>query len=138
MAKKGRPTDYRPKFCEMLINHMSKGYSFESFAGLDEVATTFQTLYAWVAKNEDFLEAKLKGKAKSLMKWEKDGIEGIFDIEETDKITGITTKKKLNAAVYRLQMRNRFGWQDGSSGPSKTDEKVEKPKLIIQRAEKNE
>ena len=31
----GRPTKYKPEYCEMLIEHMSEGLSFESFRRCD-------------------------------------------------------------------------------------------------------
>jgi hypothetical protein len=113
---------------------MKKGYSFESFAGLDEVNTSFRVLYDWLKAHPDFLHAKEEGMAKSLYKWETDSIKGLYDIEEWDKSTNIVHKKKLNAAIYRLNMINRFKWADSAANINKKIELEEKPKrLIIER-----
>lgn len=42
--------------CELLIEHMSNGYSFEAFGGVVRVSR--QTLYTWVGKYKEFAEAK--------------------------------------------------------------------------------
>lgn len=52
----GQPTKYKSEYCEMMINHMAEGYSFEAFAGLIKVNKT--TLYTWLALHKDFKEAK--------------------------------------------------------------------------------
>lgn len=47
---------YKPELCDELINHMSKGYSFESFAGVINV--TRSLLYIWLDEYPEFKEAK--------------------------------------------------------------------------------
>lgn len=58
----GQPTKYKPEYCEMLINHMAEGLSFESFAGL--ISVNYDTLYEWNKVQPDFSEAKKAGNAK--------------------------------------------------------------------------
>ncbi len=57
----GRPTEYKPEYCERLLAHMAQGLSFEGFAG--EVRVSFQTLYSWRDKYPAFLEAMLEGRS---------------------------------------------------------------------------
>lgn len=52
----GRPTAYKPEYCEMLLQHCEEGYTFEAFAGRLRVCT--QTLYNWEKEHPEFLEAK--------------------------------------------------------------------------------
>ncbi len=54
-AKEGRPTDYDPKYCEMIIAHCSKGKSVNSFA--NKVKTTPHTLWNWQKKHPEFFDA---------------------------------------------------------------------------------
>ena len=70
----GRPTSYKPEYCDMLIRHMRSGLSFESFAGV--VGVSKQTIYDWEKVNPEFLDAKKKGAALSNLFWEKIGING--------------------------------------------------------------
>src|ERR1700721_1643199 len=66
--KIGRPTDYRPEYCDALIAHMREGYSFESFGA--NVGAHKQTLYTWAEVHPDFADAKKEGTALSLKFYE--------------------------------------------------------------------
>lgn len=97
----GRPTDYQPEFCQQLIEHMTKGYSFESFAGIVSVAR--RTLYLWADAHEEFMHAKDIGQGKCQVTWESIGIEGIWNEEG---------QRTLNIGIWVFNMKNRFGWTD--------------------------
>ncbi len=60
----GRPTEYKPEYCDKLIEHMEKGNSFWSFAA--ECGVSMETISNWTHKYPDFLEAKRVGVAKLL------------------------------------------------------------------------
>lgn len=60
----GRPTKFKPEYCDMLIDHMSKGYSFESFGAVISVDRT--TLYHWETLFKDFSHAKGIARNKQL------------------------------------------------------------------------
>lgn len=104
----GRPTSYEERFCEMLIDHMAQGFSYESFAGL--VGVSKQTIYDWEKANPQFLYAKKIGVEKSRLFWETQGIEGIYTTEtfEQDENGSRSTKKALNSSVWIFNMKNRF------------------------------
>ena len=99
MAKVGRPSKYDVKFCQQLIDHMTQGYSFESFAGLCEVNK--DTLYEWAKVQPDFSEAKKLGFEKSRLFWERVGIDQ-------------SVEGKGNSTAYIFNMKNRFPaeWRD--------------------------
>lgn len=65
----GRPTKYKKEYCQMLIDHMAQGYSFKSFAGI--ITTDEATIARWVLEFPDFCAAKMIGKAKERVIWEK-------------------------------------------------------------------
>lgn len=94
----GRPTLYDPKFCEMLVEHMSKGFSYESFAGV--VSVSLDTLYNWEHLNPDFSEAKKIAVNKCRIFWEQTGIHGAWG------------GKAFQPAVWIFQMKNKFKWTD--------------------------
>lgn len=83
----------------MLIQHMAKGLSFESFAA--ECGVHFDTLYEWVKKNPEFSEAKKIAQAQSLGVWENIGLQGVKGM-----IPG------FNVAAWIFNMKNRFKWTD--------------------------
>jgi hypothetical protein len=106
----GRPTDYEPRFCEMLIKHMAEGYSFESFAA--EVMSTKKTLYSWAERHPDFLNSKEIGTDLSRKYWEKLGKNHILNVTMggDEKVKS----KSLNSSVWIFNMKNRFPqeWRD--------------------------
>ncbi len=105
----GRPTKYDPRYCEMLIEHMASGLSYESFAGV--LGITRATLYNWEIHGE-FLDAKEIGSQRNLLFWEKAGNEGLWDqTEYNDEGKPIRTKK-INATVWIFSMKNRHKWRD--------------------------
>jgi transposase len=111
----GRPTIYKQEFCDLLIDHMEKGYSYESFAGL--LGVSKQTIYDWEKANPEFLDSKKRATEKSRLFWEKVGIENIVNIEtmEKDESGSFTAvKKSLNSAAWIFNMKNRFkdDWKD--------------------------
>lgn len=109
----GAPPKYKEEFCELLIEHMSEGFSFESFAGV--VGCCMKTLDNWALEYPDFLRAKAEGRQRSLFWWEKQGHKGLFSME------GVS----LNPTVYRMNMINRFKWKDKAEEEKKIDLSVE-------------
>lgn len=95
----GRPTNYKPEYCEALIKHCSEGLSFESFAA--QVSTTSDVLYDWVEKHEEFASAKKEGLALALEFYEKIGRNGMLG-----KLPG------FNVTAWIFTMKNRFKWRD--------------------------
>jgi len=111
----GRPTTYEDRFCDLLIDHMTKGYSFESFAAITD--TCKDTLYEWVKVHIEFSDAKKRATDKSRLFWEKVGIENIVNIETMEKDESgnfNAVKTSLNSAAWIFNMKNRFkdDWKD--------------------------
>jgi hypothetical protein len=95
----GRPTNYKPEYCDLVVEHMSQGLSFETFGHV--VKAHKQTLYEWTEKFQEFGDAKKRGELASQIFWERIGIAGT-----TGKL------KNFNAASWIFNMRNRFGWRN--------------------------
>ena len=96
----GRPTKYKEEYCQKLIDHMSKGYSFESFAG--EIEVSREVLYDWCDKHEQFLHSKNIAFDKCQLFWEKMGMSGMW----SDK------QQSFNASMWIFSMKARFKWSD--------------------------
>lgn len=96
----GRPTLYREKYCEDVIEWMAQGFSFESFAG--KIGVSVETLYEWTRRHPPFSEAKKIAFAKCSVYWEKAGREGLWG----DK------NNVFNSSVWIFNMKNRFKWKD--------------------------
>lgn len=93
-ARVGRPTLYKPEYCQMLIEHMARGGSFEGFAGTIRVSS--EVLYDWIERHSEFLQAKKEGFAASRKFWEQTMAD-----QATGKINGSST-----ALIFAL--KNRF------------------------------
>lgn len=66
---------YEPRFCQMLIDHMSQGKSFESFGATAKVGR--RTLFDWLEKHQDWKEAKERGEMAALSFFETRLMAGI-------------------------------------------------------------
>ena len=51
----GRPTDYRPEYCDQVIAFMAQGYSLTAFAG--SILVSRETIYAWGRAHREFADA---------------------------------------------------------------------------------
>ena len=125
----GRPTVYKPEYCEMLIQHMKEGLSFEAFGGV--TGHSKQTLYEWIEKFPEFGDSKRRGELLSQLWWEKIGVERL--ISQSWHQGG---SKALNASVWIFNMKNRFGWRDRHDIEHTGDIGVS-PKDILELMKKN-
>jgi len=64
----GRPTDYKPEYCEQVIQAGRDGYSLTAFAGMIGVARS--TINHWAGLHEEFSEALETHKAVRAVWWE--------------------------------------------------------------------
>lgn len=90
---------FEEQYCEMLIEHMSRGLSFQSFAG--KIGVCKKTLDNWVARHDSFLRAKEIGRAKGLLYDElllTNGTEG--------KVRG------YNISAHKWKMANMYRWTE--------------------------
>jgi hypothetical protein len=117
MSATGRPSKFKPEYCERLIQHMSEGLSFRSFAG--EIDVCFDTLYEWEKVHKIFSDAKRLGVAKSLLTWERIGL-----------------ADEMSTGTYCFNMKNRFPdeWKDRHDVVQQTTHKSDDS--VLELAEK--
>lgn len=65
----GRPTTYKPEYCQAVIEHMSDGASLTSFAA--SIDCSRSTIGEWMNANPEFSAAVKIGKSKCAQWWEK-------------------------------------------------------------------
>jgi hypothetical protein len=96
-----RPSDYKPEYCDKLIQHMSTGHSFESFGAV--VGCGRRTLFDWAEKHEEFKEAKKQAEEKALK---------FFEDRLAGKLAGVEVKgfdpKKVDTTLLIFAMKTRF------------------------------
>lgn len=91
---------YEEHFPDLLVEHMSKGLSFDTFAAT--VGVTARALYQWCSMYKRFAAAKEKGAIAMQLWWEKAGMKGMLAPQDF----------KFNATVWIFTMKNRFGMRD--------------------------
>ena len=121
-TKRGAPTLYRPEYCQLLIDHMAKGFSFESFGA--EVNCGSSTVVSWL-KHKDFQIARQKAQVLNRKFWEDLGIKGT-----RGEIKG------FNVASWVFNMKNRFHWRN--EVVVKDERKVESVTIELPTAKKAE
>ena len=107
--KPGRPTKFKPEYCQMLEKHMEEGLSFEAFGGLIRVAK--QTLYTWAEQYPEFLDAKRVGESLARLFWEKRARDEMYSETFKDD-QGMTVSKAPSAPIMIFNLKNRLGWRD--------------------------
>ena len=106
----GRPSLYRPEFCEQISDAMAEGLSLEAAASACGIGP--RTAFRWQDEYDEFRQAVEDGRARSLLFWERRAI-------------GLAKGEPGNAAVVTLGLKNRSraasGWHDAQrlehSGP---------------------
>lgn len=114
----GRPSEYKEEYCKMLIDHMSKGYSFMSFGA--DVSCGRTTLYEWVDKYPEFAAAKKEGEARALKFLESRAVGKIAG----QKIAGFDPKMS-DTAMLIFMMKTRFHKEYGEKKPELDEDEVE-------------
>ncbi|MGD0252390.1 MAG: hypothetical protein ABSC01_06795 [Verrucomicrobiota bacterium] len=123
---KGRPTLYKPEYCERVIELGRQGQSLHQMSA--DLDVSFVTLTAWRDKYPEFQAAITRARELSQAWWEDLGQKGCTD-------------RDFNAQAYRLQMINRFpdSWRDKTdlahSGLLNTNTPVERMSADDVRAE---
>ena len=128
----GHPTDYKPEYCDLVIEHMKKGKSVRSFAALCDVC--FKTVYNWMDKFPEFLSAVERGKQYAYAWWEEQGINGLYDSSIVETASdGTVTKSftKINVRVFELFMHNMFDWSKKETVEQKTELKVDTDSIAV-------
>ena len=78
----GRPSKYKPEYCDEIIELSAQGFHFCEIAGRWRIAE--ETLNAWAREMEDFAEAKAIAKTVAKAYWlgelKEVAIEGDFQI----------------------------------------------------------
>ena len=92
---RGRPTVYRPEFCERVIEMGKNGYSIASMAS--ELDVDKATILRWRDEHEEFRTALSKALVHAQHWWERTGVLGMLE-----------GGKGFNALVWKVSMQARF------------------------------
>lgn len=89
----GRPSEYRPAFCDQVVDLGKEGKSKAQMAAAFDVSR--QTIDNWAVAHPEFLEALSRAETHAQAWWEAKGVEGL-------------EKPGFNAAVWKKSVEARF------------------------------
>lgn len=93
----GRPTDYRPEFCEKAIELGTEGKSYAQMAAVFGVAR--KTIYEWAKVHPEFSDAIACARDLALAWWEDQAQSGLWETPEG---------QRLNPQLWSRSMAARF------------------------------
>ena len=111
----GRPTKYKPEYCQLFDEFMSKGKSVKQFAAHLKVRR--ETIYQWAKDNEEFSNIFTQAKEYAEAYWE-------------DELQTMMYDRNINAPLAKLYFANRFGWTDRPK--EEEAPKQEQQKVVIE------
>ena len=107
----GRPTLYRPEYCQRAIEFMGQGYSVTALAG--HLGISKDTIYDWITTHRTFADAINMGRSARVTALEA-------KLLNTSKGVGVT------AAIFALKNADPDEWQDRYNTESKVNVRVER------------
>ena len=93
----GRPTDYRPEYCDAVIAAMSDGLSLSAFAGL--IGQGRDTVYKWIRAHSEFSDAVSRARAARVLWLER-------------KLLRSRKGAETTAAIFALKNADPTEWRD--------------------------
>lgn len=99
---RGRPTKYRPEFCQQIVDLMGEGLSLTAAAA--ELGITRECAYQWAYTKPEFRQALELGRGKRLLFLER----GLLAAK--DSVT-------VASRSFALKVADRFEWGDRQLGP---------------------
>jgi hypothetical protein len=93
----GRPTDYRPEYCDAVIAAMSDGLSLTAFAGL--IGQGRDTVYKWIRAHSEFSDAVSRARAARVLYLER-------------KLLRSRKGAETTAAIFALKNAAPEEWRD--------------------------
>jgi hypothetical protein len=94
---RGRPSEYRPEYCDLVIETMAKGLSLTAFAGLIRVGR--ETIYGWISAHSEFSDAVSRARAARTLAVER-------------KLMSATFRGEVAAAIFLLKNCDPVEWKD--------------------------
>lgn len=96
----GRPSNYRPEYCESVIQLMSEGYSFSAWCG--SLPVPYETARGWATAYPEFSESIKNGMVARTKKLEQ----GLLSQEFAGP--------QITARIFALKNANPTEWRERS------------------------
>ena len=93
----GRPSEYRPEYCDAVLAFMSQGYSLTAFAGSIRMAR--DTVYEWIKAHREFADAVARARPARVAALEA-------------KLLRSRKGAETSAAMFALKNADPTEWRD--------------------------
>lgn len=93
----GRPSEYRPEYCDMVLEFMGQGYSLTAFAGSIRMARV--TVYEWIKRHPAFANAVARARPARVAALEA-------------KLLRSRKGAETSAAMFALKNADPTEWRD--------------------------
>jgi hypothetical protein len=93
----GRPSEYDPAYCDLVVEFMAKGFSLTAFAG--SIRKSRDAVYDWISAHREFSDAVSRGRAARTA-----ALEG--------KLLGARYGAQASAAIFALKNAQPDEWRD--------------------------
>jgi DNA-binding FadR family transcriptional regulator len=93
----GRPSAYKPEYCEAVIEAMASGISLTAFAGTIRVSR--ECLYNWMSEHSEFSDAVSRGRPARTLALER-------------KLLSARYGAQASAAIFALKNADPNEWRD--------------------------
>lgn len=93
----GRPSEYKPEYCERVIDYMGQGYSLSAFAG--SIKVNRSTIYQWMTEHSEFSNAVSRGQMTRVAALER-------------KLLSARYGAQGSAAIFALKNADPNEWRD--------------------------
>ena len=93
----GRPSDYKPEYCDLIIQAMGEGVSLTGFAGM--IGVSRECIYNWMTRHSEFSDAASRAKAARVLWWER-------------KLMRSRKGAETTASIFALRNADPTEWRD--------------------------
>lgn len=94
---RGRPSEYKPEYCEAVQDYMAQGYSLTAFAG--NIRKSRQAVYEWINQHSEFGDAVSRARSARVAALET-------------KLLRSRKGAETSAAIFALRNADPMEWRD--------------------------
>lgn len=126
----GRPTDYDPEYCDLVIKLASQGKSKAQMAAT--IGTTRQTMWSWMQQYPEFLDAMNHAEELCQQWWEDMGQTYLINKREGDTLnTGLWSRSMAARFPKDYTDRTKHEVTGKDEGPIQVDHVIDVAQSLI-------
>ena len=126
----GRPTDYDPEYCDLVIKLASQGKSKAQMAAT--IGTTRQTMWSWMQQYPEFLDAINHAEELCQQWWEDMGQTYLINKREGDTLnTGLWSRSMAARFPKDYTDRTKHEVTGKDEGPIQVDHVIDVAQSLI-------